>query len=107
MTNFTLEDLEAIVSERAASTDNKSYTRQLMERGVSKCAQKVGEEAVEAAIAAVNGDKQELIGESADLLYHLLVLLKCSDVSLREVMDTLASRTGMTGLEEKASRAEI
>ncbi|WP_068311220.1 phosphoribosyl-ATP diphosphatase [Polycladidibacter hongkongensis] len=104
MTNFTLEDLEAIVAKRATSNDDMSYTRKLVGKGVAKCAQKLGEEAVEAAIAAVQKDKQELTGEAADLLYHLLVLLKVSDVPLADVYETLAKRTGQTGLEEKASR---
>ncbi|MDD7909714.1 MULTISPECIES: phosphoribosyl-ATP diphosphatase [Pseudovibrio] len=105
MTRFTLEDLEAIVDQRATSDDELSYTRKLIGKGVAKCAQKVGEEAVEAAIAAVKPDKQELTGEAADLLYHLLVLLKVSDVPLADVMATLQSRTAQTGLQEKASRA--
>ncbi|MTI17863.1 phosphoribosyl-ATP diphosphatase [Rhodobacteraceae bacterium RKSG542] len=104
MTNFTLEELAAIVATRAQSEDEKSYTRKLVGKGVAKCAQKVGEEAVEAAIAAVKEDREELKGEAADLLYHLLVLLYVGNVPLEEVMATLAARTGQTGLEEKASR---
>jgi len=104
MTNFTLADLDAIIAARAASDDEKSYTRKLVGKGVAKCAQKLGEEAVEAAIAAVRNDKAELTGEAADLLYHLLVVLRVSDVALEDVMAELASRTGQTGLEEKASR---
>ncbi|WP_068084821.1 phosphoribosyl-ATP diphosphatase [Polycladidibacter stylochi] len=104
MTKFTLDDLAAIVSERAQCADENSYTRKLALKGVSKCAQKLGEEAVEAAIAAVEGDKDGLTGEAADLLYHLLVVLEVSGVKLEAVMATLAQRTGQTGLEEKASR---
>lgn len=104
MTEFTLPDLAARISERARSGDPGSYTAKLFARGVPKCAQKLGEEAVEAAIAAVMGDKAGLRGEAADVLYHLLVLLDISGVSLSEVMDELASRTARTGLEEKASR---
>ncbi|SFO37445.1 phosphoribosyl-ATP pyrophosphatase [Cohaesibacter marisflavi] len=104
MTQFSLTDLEAIIDKRAGSEDKKSYTRKLIGKGVGKCAQKMGEEAVEAVIAAVEGDKQELTSETADLLYHLLVVLKISNVPLSDVMDELASRTGQTGLEEKASR---
>ena len=104
MTAFTLADLEAIVAARAASDDDMSYTRKLVGKGVGKCAQKLGEEAVEAAIAAVQGDRDGLRGEAADLLYHLMVVLKVSGVSLDEVMAELAARTGQTGLEEKASR---
>lgn len=104
MTNFTLSDLEAIIETRANSEDEKSYTRKLMGKGVGKCAQKLGEEAVEAVIAAMKGDKAELTSETADLLYHLLVVLRISGVSLESVMEELANRTGQTGLEEKAAR---
>ncbi|MFN4008748.1 MAG: phosphoribosyl-ATP diphosphatase [Pannonibacter sp.] len=104
MTAFTLADLDAIVAARSASDDETSYTRKLVGKGVGKCAQKLGEEAVEAAIAAVQGDRDGLKGEAADLLYHLLVVLKVCDVPLSAVMAELAARTGRTGLEEKASR---
>lgn len=106
MTDFTLEDLDAIVAARAKSADEKSYTRKLVNKGVAKCAQKLGEEAVEAAIAAVQQDREELTAEAADVLYHLLVVLNVSNVPLRDVMKELASRTGRTGLEEKASRPQ-
>ncbi|MHC5655693.1 phosphoribosyl-ATP diphosphatase [Stappia sp.] len=105
-TTFTLGELDAIVRKRAQSDDPSSYTARLMTKGVSKIAQKVGEEAVEAAIAAVEGDRDGLRGEAADLLYHLLVLLHARDLPLDEVMAELARRTGQTGLEEKASRRE-
>ncbi|MBS8261677.1 phosphoribosyl-ATP diphosphatase [Roseibium polysiphoniae] len=104
MTNFTLADLDAIIAARAVSDDEMSYTRKLMGKGVAKCAQKLGEEAVEAAIAAVQHDRDELTAEAADVLYHLLVVLKVCDVSLEDVMAELARRTGQTGLEEKAAR---
>ena len=104
MTTFTLTDLESIIAKRADSDDPKSYTRKLISKGVGKCAQKMGEEAVEAVIASVKGDKAELTSETADLLYHLMVVLKISGVPLSDVMNELASRTGQTGLEEKASR---
>lgn len=106
MTNFTLSDLEVIIAARANSDDELSYTRKLISKGVSKCAQKLGEEAVETAIAAVERDKEEVASEAADLLYHLLVVLRVSDVPLDEVMTKLAARTGQTGLEEKASRKD-
>lgn len=104
MTNFTLADLDAIIAARAVSDDEMSYTRKLMGKGVAKCAQKLGEEAVEVAIAAVQHDRDELTAEAADVLYHLLVVLKVCDVSLEDVMAELARRTGQTGLEEKAAR---
>lgn len=104
MTNFTLTDLNAIIAARAASGDASSYTSKLIGKGVSKCAQKLGEEAVEAAIAAARNDREELTAEAADVLYHLLVLLKASDVRLEDVMAELERRTAQSGLEEKASR---
>ena len=104
MSEFTLKTLEGIIAARAASEDENSYTRKLMGKGVGKCAQKLGEEAVETVIAAMKSDKAEVTTETADLLYHLLVVLKISDVSLDDVMAELARRTGQTGLEEKASR---
>jgi len=101
---FTLEDLDARVAARAAASPDESYTAKLLSRGVEKCAQKLGEEAVEAAIAAVARNKAELAKEAGDVLFHLLVLLKASDVSLAEVMAELESRTAQSGLAEKASR---
>ncbi len=106
MTKFTLDDLDAIVAVRAKSGDDKSYTRKLVNKGVAKCAQKLGEEAVEAAIAAVRQDREELTAEAADVLYHLLVVLNVSSVPLADVMAELGRRTGQTGLEEKASRPQ-
>lgn len=101
---FTLEDLDARVALRAAASPDESYTAKLMARGVEKCAQKLGEEAVEAAIAAVAGKKAELAAEAGDVLYHLLVLLRASGVELSEVMAELEQRTGQSGLAEKAAR---
>lgn len=106
MTKFTLDDLDAIIAARAKSEDETSYTRKLVSKGVGKCAQKLGEEAVEAAIAAVKQDRKELTTEAADLLYHLLVVLNVSNVPLEDVMTELGRRTGQTGLEEKASRPQ-
>ncbi len=104
MSDFTLSTLETIIATRAASDDDKSYTRKLLGRGMPVCAKKLGEEAVETALAAVVGSREELAAESADLLYHLLVVLKAGGVSVDDVMTVLAGRTGQTGLEEKASR---
>ena len=106
MTDFTLEDLASIVATRARSDDPKSYTRQLIGKGMAKCAQKLGEEAVETAIAAVQGNKAEVTAEAADLLFHLTVVLEAGGVPLADVMQELARRTGQTGLEEKASRPQ-
>lgn len=104
MSQFTLEDLERIVAERARAQDGSSYTASLMAKGQSKASQKLGEEAVETVIAAVTGDRKGVVSESADLLYHLLVVWKISGVELKEVLQELQRRTVQTGLEEKASR---
>ena len=104
MTDFTLSDLERRVAERAQASASESYTRALIDKGVAHCAKKLGEEAVETAIAAVQEDKSRLVSESADLLYHLLVLLKARDVPLSDVEAELDRRTAQSGHEEKASR---
>lgn len=104
MPGFTLEDLDRIVAARATSGDPTSYTAKLVARGVPRVAKKLGEEAVEAAIAAALGQKDDLRAEAADVLYHLVVLLHAAGVPLAAVMEELDRRTAMTGLEEKASR---
>ena len=104
MSNFTLRDLEKRVHERAKASAHASYTRRLLDQGVAHCAKKLGEEAVETALAAVNEDRDALIGEAADLLYHLLVVLQSRGVALAEVEAALARRMASSGLEEKASR---
>ncbi|MEL6503073.1 MAG: phosphoribosyl-ATP diphosphatase [Pseudomonadota bacterium] len=105
MAQFSLQDLEAIIADRAASGDDTSWTVKLMGKGVNKAAEKLGEEAVETVIAAIAEDDDALKGEAADLLYHLLVVLKMREIALEEVLSVLASRTGQSGLAEKASRA--
>jgi len=104
MSRFTLHDLAAIIDARAAAGAEASYTRKLLDKGPPQCAKKMGEEAVETIIAAVGADREHLISESADLLFHLLVLLKSRDVRLEEVEAALGKRTSQSGLEEKASR---
>ena len=104
MSRFTINDLSATIDARAASGGEASYTRKLLDKGPEHCARKLGEEAVETVIAAVGNDRSHLIAESADLLFHLLVLLKSRGVKLEEVEAALAQRTSMSGLEEKASR---
>ncbi len=106
MTAFSLEDLEKTVAERGRSGAADSWTAKLFARGQDKAAQKMGEEAVEAVIAAVKGDRNGLVSESADMLYHLLVVLALADIPLSEVMAELERRTSQTGLAEKASRSE-
>jgi phosphoribosyl-ATP pyrophosphohydrolase len=105
MAGFTLEDLAKIVASRANESADKSYTRKLLDAGVEKCAKKLGEEATETVIAAAAGTKEQVVAESADLLYHLLVVLKVRGVDLAEVYAELERRTAQSGLEEKASRS--
>ena len=105
MARFTLNSLEKIIAERAEITDGSSYTATLLSCGIEKCAQKMGEEAVEAAIAASVRNTGELTKEAADLIYHLMVVLKASNIPLKNVMAELDRRTGQTGLEEKAARS--
>ncbi|BAV49438.1 phosphoribosyl-ATP pyrophosphatase [Mesorhizobium sp. 113-1-2] len=104
MAEFSLSDLEKIVHERAHSGDPDSWTAKLFARGIDKAAQKLGEEAVETVIAAVKGDRQGLVSESADLIYHWLVVLGLSGVPLSDVLKELEGRTGRSGIAEKASR---
>jgi phosphoribosyl-ATP pyrophosphohydrolase len=104
MASLTLHDLEKRVQERAKASADVSYTRKLIDRGVSHCAKKLGEEAVEAAIAAVGQDREQMIAEAADVLYHLLVVLHVRGVSLAEVEGELGRRTQQSGLDEKAAR---
>jgi phosphoribosyl-ATP pyrophosphohydrolase len=104
MPPFSLHDLAATIEARAASGGEASYTRTLLDKGAEHCAKKFGEEAVETVIAAVENNRDHLIAESADVLFHLLVLLKSRGVTLEEVEAVLAQRQSMSGLEEKASR---
>jgi phosphoribosyl-ATP pyrophosphohydrolase len=101
---FTLEQLDDRVQMRATASPDESYTARTIASGAKRCAQKFGEEAVEAVVAAAGGDKGELIGEAADVLFHLLLLLHASGVTLDSVMAELETRTAQTGLQEKASR---
>ncbi len=104
MSRFTIHDLAATIDARAASEAESSYTKKLLDKGAEHCAKKLGEEAVETVIAAIENNREHLIAESADLIYHLLVLLKSRGVRLEDVEAALAQRTSMSGLEEKASR---
>jgi phosphoribosyl-ATP pyrophosphohydrolase len=104
MNSFTLYDLEKRVEMRARESADVSYTRKLLDRGVAQCAKKLGEEAVEAAIAAISEDRERVIGEAADVLYHLLVVLHARGVKLDEVEAELGARTRQSGLDEKAAR---
>ena len=104
MTAFTLADLERIVDVRAKADPAESWTAKLVAAGQQKAAKKLGEEAVETVIAAIEGEKAALTSETADLLYHLMVVLKIGGVPLQDVMAELERRTNQSGLAEKASR---
>jgi phosphoribosyl-ATP pyrophosphohydrolase len=106
MSRFSLDDLAAIIVARTGSTAEQSYTKSLLEAGPARAAKKLGEEAVEAIIAAIEGDRTALIKESADVLYHLIVLLTSRNISLDEVMAELKDRTRWSGHTEKAARGD-
>jgi phosphoribosyl-ATP pyrophosphohydrolase len=99
-----LAALSRTIAERARSSPEQSYTARLVSKGIRHVAKKFGEEAIEATIAAVAGDRKNLLEESADVLYHFLVMLHLAGVSLDEVAEALSRRQGRSGLEEKASR---
>ena len=102
----TLQRLEQVIAERRGASPDSSYVAKLNAKGIEAMAQKVGEEAVEAVIASMSGSREELVGESADLIFHLLVLLQSRRIKLSEVLEELERREGTSGLEEKASRSE-
>jgi phosphoribosyl-ATP pyrophosphohydrolase len=104
MSTFTIYDLEKRVHTRAKANAEESYTRKLLDRGIAHCAKKLGEEAVETAIAAIAEDRERVVAETADLIYHLLVLLEARGISLAEVEAQLAARQNQSGLDEKAAR---
>ncbi len=104
MSTFTLSDLVEIVDARSKADPSESWTAKLVASGQQKAAKKLGEEAVETVIAAIEGDKAALTSETADLLYHLMVVLKIGGVPLQDVMGELERRTSQSGLVEKASR---
>lgn len=105
MTQHTLDRLFATIAARKGADADKSYTAQLLARGADHCARKFGEEAVETIIAAVSGDRAGVTAESADVLYHLLVLWAASGVTPGDVYAALNAREGQSGLAEKAARA--
>ncbi len=101
---MTLDDLAAIIATRAAADPDSSWTAKLLAKGPEKCAEKFGEEAIEAIIEAVKGDTAALTSEAADVLFHLLVMLQSRGVALADVMAELARRQGTSGIAEKAAR---
>ena len=102
----TLARLEATITQRLSASPETSYVAQLHARGLPVIARKLGEEAVEAVVAALTDNREELIGEAADVLFHLLVLLAEKGIPLATVLAELDQREGMSGLAEKASRSE-
>jgi phosphoribosyl-ATP pyrophosphohydrolase len=104
MSDDVLERLASTIRLRGTADVEHSYTRQLLEAGPERCAQKLGEEAVETVIAGVGGGVTALKNESADLIYHLMVLLESRGISIGEVLAVLESRMGTSGITEKASR---
>jgi len=99
-----LHDLEQVILSRKSADPDSSWTAKLMSKGPEKCAEKFGEEAIEAIIAAVKNDRENLTYEAADVLYHLLVMLAARDVALGDVLTELARRQGLSGIAEKAAR---
>jgi phosphoribosyl-ATP pyrophosphohydrolase len=101
---MTLSELATLIASRKGADPQSSWTAKLLSQGPEKCAEKFGEEAVEAIIEAVKGDRAALTAEAADVIYHLLVMLTARDVTLDEVLAELARRQGTSGIAEKASR---
>ena len=104
MAAFSIHDLESRLKARAEASAEVSYSRRLLDRGPAHCAKKLGEEAIETVIAALAEDRHRLIAESADLLYHLLVVLQARGIAFAEIEAALAERTVQSGLQEKAAR---
>lgn len=104
MTDFTLASLEQIIADRAAASAADSYTKSLLVSGIARVAKKFGEEAIEAVIAAVESGKPTVVAEAADVMYHLLVLLRAREIALDDVLAELEKRTAKSGHAEKASR---
>ncbi len=100
----TLARLESTIAARRAADPDSSYVAKLNARGIPKIAQKLGEEATETVIAALVEDRAALVGEAADLVFHLMVLLSAKDVPLAEVLAELDRREGVSGIAEKAAR---
>ena len=102
--NKILERLDLTIQGKTTESPNKSHTAKLLKKGTEKCAEKFGEEAIELIVASVKKKKKEIIGEAADTLYHMLVLLRSKNISINEVLTELAFREGISGIEEKRQR---
>jgi phosphoribosyl-ATP pyrophosphohydrolase len=104
---MSLEDLAATIAARKGADPETSWTAKLLAKGPEKCAEKFGEEAIEAIIEAVKGDRARLTAEAADVLYHLLVMLASRDVTLADVVAELDRREGTSGVAEKDARSRL
>ena len=102
--NKILERLDLTIQRKITESPNKSHTARLLKKGTEKCAEKFGEEAIELIVACVKKKKKEIIGEAADALYHMCVLLRSKNISINQVLLELASREGISGIEEKRKR---
>ena len=102
--NKILERLDLTIQRKTTESPHKSHTAKLLKKGTEKCAEKFGEEAIELIVASVKKKKKEIIGEAADTLYHMFVLLRSKNISINEVLTELASREGISGIEEKRKR---
>ena len=102
--NKILERLDLTIQRKISESPNKSHTAKLFKKGTEKCAEKFGEEAIELIVACVKKKKREIIGEAADTLYHMCVLLRSKNISINEVLSELVLREGMSGIEEKRKR---
>ena len=102
--NKILERLDLTIQRKITESPEKSHTAKLFSKGTEKCAEKFGEEAIELIVACVKKKKREIIGEAADTLYHMCVLLRSKNISINEVLSELVSREGISGIEEKRKR---
>ena len=101
---MTLQTLEQTIIARKSADPSSSWTAKLLAKGPEKCAEKFGEEAIEAIIEAVKGDRQALTSEAADVIYHLMVMLASRDIAFNDVIDELSRRSNMSGIDEKSQR---
>tara|TARA_B100000768_G_scaffold91819_1_gene85910 strand:+ start:2489 stop:2794 length:306 start_codon:yes stop_codon:yes gene_type:complete len=101
---MTLQTLEQTIIARKSADPSSSWTAKLLAKGPEKCAEKFGEEAIEAIIEAVKGDRQALTSEAADVIYHLMVMLASRDIAFNDVIDELSRRSAISGIDEKSRR---
>ena len=102
--NKILERLDLTIQRKITESPHKSHTAKLLKKGTEKCAEKFGEETIELIVACVKKKKKEILGEAADTLYHMCVLLRSKNISINQVLLELASREGISGIEEKRKR---